>query len=221
LAFWPPGANHQSVLGTMVFCDISGFTALSERLAKKGRVGSEEVAAALNRVFSEMLDIATGRGGDLLKFGGDALLLLFTGRGHCERAAASAFEMKKRLAVVGRIDTGSGRVILDMTVGVNTGNFDLFVCGDRHGELVVAGTDASGTVRAEESSDKGQITVTRAVAELLDPSLTASAHRMHQMLPTPKRSRTTASICTSRQRCARSSEHQQARASTGAPSLLS
>jgi class 3 adenylate cyclase/tetratricopeptide (TPR) repeat protein len=173
---WPAGVGHRSVAGTMVFCDISGFTALSERLAKKGRVGSEEVAAALTAVFGDLLDIAIARGGDLLKFGGDALLLLFTGEAHCRRAAAAAFEMKRRLGVVGRIETGTGRVALDMTVGINTGSFDMFVVGDRHRELIVAGPDSSATVRAEESATKGQIVVTEVVARQLgDGQVTRAA----------------------------------------------
>ncbi|MGI9648256.1 MAG: adenylate/guanylate cyclase domain-containing protein [Acidimicrobiia bacterium] len=171
--------------GTMVFCDISGFTALSERLAKKGRVGSEEVAAALTTVFSDLLDIAIGRGGDLLKFGGDALLLLFTGSDHCVRGASAAFEMKRKLNTSGRIDTGSGRVDLDMTVGVHTGSFDLFLVGDRHRELIVAGPDASATVRAEESAQAGEIVVTEAAGRVLDASLLAASSDGRKLLAFP------------------------------------
>jgi class 3 adenylate cyclase/tetratricopeptide (TPR) repeat protein len=155
----------------MVFCDISGFTALSERLARKGRVGSEEVAVALTTVFSELLDIAIGRGGDLLKFGGDALLLLFTESDHVVRAAAAAFEMKRKLATVGEIDTGSGRVPLGMTVGIHTGQFDMFLVGESHRELIVAGADASATVWAEESAETDEIVVTAGASQMLDASL--------------------------------------------------
>ena len=42
--------------GTMVFADISGFTALSERLATRGRIGTEELVETLSRVFGGMLD---------------------------------------------------------------------------------------------------------------------------------------------------------------------
>lgn len=171
LSSWPDGVRHQCVPGTMVFCDISGFTALSERLAKKGRLGSEEVAAALTSVFSELLDIAIGRGGDLLKFGGDALLLLFTGPDDVERGAAAAVEMKQRLQTVGKIDTGTGRVVLNMTVGVHTGCFDLFLVGDRHRELIVAGPDASATVNAESSAGAGEIVVSWATGAILDAAL--------------------------------------------------
>ena len=61
--------------GTLCYIDISGFTALSEKLARRGRIGAEELTDVLNYVFGEMLGVAYDRGGSLLKFGGDALLL--------------------------------------------------------------------------------------------------------------------------------------------------
>src|ERR1700690_1775652 len=70
-------AASQVVDGTMVFADISGFTKMSERLARHGKVGAEEVTDAINTCFEQLLAIAYSAGGSLLKFGGDALLLLF------------------------------------------------------------------------------------------------------------------------------------------------
>src|SRR4026207_1958233 len=92
-----PGARWQELDGSLCFVDISGFTALSERLAMRGRIGVEELTDVLNRVFGRMLDIAFDRGGSLLKFGGDALLLLFSGDGHPQQAAAAAVEMRAAL----------------------------------------------------------------------------------------------------------------------------
>ena len=74
-----PGQRWQAVDGTLVFVDISGFTSLTEKLARKGRIGAEELTSVLSSVFSDMLGVAYRRGGSLLKFGGDALLLLFEG----------------------------------------------------------------------------------------------------------------------------------------------
>ena len=68
--------------GTAAFVDISGFTKLSESLAKKGRVGAEQVADSIGGVFESMLSVAYASGGSLLKFGGDALLLWFDGEQH-------------------------------------------------------------------------------------------------------------------------------------------
>jgi class 3 adenylate cyclase len=77
-----PDATFRELEGTVVFVDISGFTKLSERLAKSGRMGAEELAEAIGSCFARLLAVAYGNGGGLLKFGGDALLLLFTGTDH-------------------------------------------------------------------------------------------------------------------------------------------
>ncbi len=74
-----PESTHREIDGTMVFVDISGFTAMSERLARFGKVGAEEVTEVLGECFSGLLAAAYPLGGRLIKFGGDALLLFFDG----------------------------------------------------------------------------------------------------------------------------------------------
>src|SRR5437764_4617292 len=74
-----PSVNYREIEGSLVFVDISGFTKLSERLAKRGKVGAEELTDAIGSCFTQLLGIAYGNGGGLVKFGGDALLLLFQG----------------------------------------------------------------------------------------------------------------------------------------------
>ena len=48
-----PGRAWQAVDASLCFVDISGFTKLSERLARRGRIGAEELTEVLNRVFGE------------------------------------------------------------------------------------------------------------------------------------------------------------------------
>src|SRR6266508_6106518 len=69
-----PDALGRELEGTMAFVDISGFTAMSERLAGKGKAGAEEVNEVMNATFGHLLHVAYAYGGSLLKFGGDALL---------------------------------------------------------------------------------------------------------------------------------------------------
>ena len=69
----------QLIDGSMLFVDISGFTKMSERLARHGKLGAEEVTEAIETCFDGLLALAYAAGGSLLKFGGDALLILFTG----------------------------------------------------------------------------------------------------------------------------------------------
>ena len=46
-----PQLRAQVIDGTVVFVDISGFTKMSERLARLGRVGAEEVTDVVGFVF--------------------------------------------------------------------------------------------------------------------------------------------------------------------------
>ena len=160
-------AAWRVVDGTMVFADISGFTKMSERLARHGKVGAEEVTDAINACFEQLLAIAYASGGSLLKFGGDALLLLFAGDDHTMRAAHAAVGMRHRLRTVGRLQTSSGLVVLRISIGVHSGSFHFFALGGSHRELLVAGPAASATVAAEGSATAGEIVMSAATASLL------------------------------------------------------
>src|SRR5439155_24113024 len=48
-------ARHRRGEGSLAVVDISGFTKLTERLARKGKVGAEEVNDALDDCFTELL----------------------------------------------------------------------------------------------------------------------------------------------------------------------
>jgi class 3 adenylate cyclase/tetratricopeptide (TPR) repeat protein len=162
-------ARWQAVEGTMVFGDVSGFTNMSERLARHGKVGAEEVAEGINTCFEQLLDVAYGHGGTLIKFGGDALLLLFTGPDHAARAAYAAIGMRARLRDAGRLQTTAGQVRLRISIGVHSGTFDLFLVGGSHRELVVAGPAATATVAAEGTATAGEIVMSNETAALLPP----------------------------------------------------
>lgn len=162
-----PGATTRRVPGSMLFVDISGFTKMSERLARHGRVGAEEVTDVLGAVFAKLLAVAYGEDGSLLKFGGDALLLWFTGFGHATRAAMAAHGMRSTLRGIGALDTTAGKVVLRMSAGIHSGEFDFFLVGDTHRELVVTGPAASQTVAMESTASAGEILVSREMAATL------------------------------------------------------
>ena len=116
--------RHRRVEGTLVSADISGFTALSERLASFGREGAEELTVLLNRCFGGMIDIVDDHRGDVLKFGGDALLILFEGDDHALRAAASCWRMRDLIERTWSTPLVS-RVKLGISQGMHSGFFDL------------------------------------------------------------------------------------------------
>jgi class 3 adenylate cyclase/predicted ATPase len=162
-----PALRWRVVEGTMVFADISGFTALSEKLATRGRIGTEELVETLSRVFAGMLDITANRGGQLLKFGGDALLVLFTGPDHARQAAAAAVEMRQDLRRASQIPTSVGKLKLKISIGAHSGAFHLFLVGDRYRQLVVGGPDTTIAMNSESAAEAGQIVVSESMAALL------------------------------------------------------
>jgi class 3 adenylate cyclase len=91
------GQPHQALDGTLALADISGFTRLTERLARAGEIGAEEISQVLGAVFASMLDAAYSYGADLVKWAGDAVLLFFDGEQHAARACTAVFAMRRAL----------------------------------------------------------------------------------------------------------------------------
>ncbi len=164
-----PDPRHMRVAGSLAFVDISGFTQLTERLSRRGKVGAEEMSDILDSTFAALLDEAAAEGADLVKWGGDAVLLLFQGEGHGPRAARAAHRMRSALRRVGRIPTTSGAVVLRMSAGVHSGDVDLFLVGDPdlHRELLVSGRAVSVTAELEAAAAAGQIALSAATAATL------------------------------------------------------
>lgn len=151
------------VEGSMLSADISGFTALSEKLAGKGKVGAEEITSLLNACFTALIDAAYAFGGEVLKFGGDALLVMFRGANHERRAADAALAMQGAL----RASSAARRAQLSMTVGVAEGPFDVFLVGSGYRELLVCGRRASEVIRLEGEAAKGDTLVSASIAARL------------------------------------------------------
>lgn len=165
-----PDARYRSLEGSLAFCDLSGFTAMSEKLAVLGRLGAEELADVLNLLFAALLDDAASYGGSLLKYGGDAVLLFFEGDDHAARAAAAVHTMRATLRRLGRVKTSRGYVRVRMSVGVHTGAFDFFLVGSSHRELIVTGPGTTECCDMETAADAGEILLSPATAAALPPS---------------------------------------------------
>jgi class 3 adenylate cyclase/tetratricopeptide (TPR) repeat protein len=162
-----PEERQRALEGTLVFVDISGFTAMSERLAQKGKLGAEEVTEVMNQTFARLLDVSYAAGGGLLKFGGDALLLFFEGDEHAERGCDAAYGMRKALRELGRPRTSAGPVMLKMHVGLHSDIFDFFLVGESHRELLLTGPGVTRVVEMEAAAEAGEILVSDETAASL------------------------------------------------------
>jgi len=168
---------HQSPIwghwldGSLMHCDISGFTAMSESLAGLGKEGAELMAGVLNRFFDTMLEVADCWGGVQMKFGGDAMLLFFSGRDHAASAAACGLEMQKGMAGFRRIMAGGQEHRLRMRAGIHSGRFFAASVGNRDGTLhyLLLGPDVNRTAAVEPIAGPDQVVVSAETAALLGP----------------------------------------------------
>ena len=151
-----PASGYREVDGTLAFFDISGFTKLTERLARVGRSGAEHINDVLNTVFQGLIHEVFRRGGDVLEFGGDAMVVLFSGDMHERRAAAAATEMFRFMAHDGRIATPLGDARLRMSCGMATGTQAYHLLGATRRALVVAGPTSTAMAQLEASANAGE-----------------------------------------------------------------
>ena len=165
-----PPEPWRELEGSLVSVDLTGFTALAERLQAKGRAGAEELVLAVSGVFEGLIGIAYRRGGDVLKFRGDALLLLFSGDVHAERACRAASEMQWFIEHTGETMSSVGEVELRMATGVYTGPCHFFLVESSHRELVVAGPAATATIQLEDAAGAGEVLISPATAAAVDPA---------------------------------------------------
>jgi len=155
----------------MMFADISGFTAMSEKLSQLGKEGAEEITAIVNRFFAALLDVTELFGGDLLKFGGDALLVFFGGQDYAHRACLAALQMQATMSRFSETPTSQGIFRLQMTIGLGTGPLFMANLGSKEGmEFAVMGRAMAQMAQAEDRASAGEIFVDtetyRAVVDL-------------------------------------------------------
>jgi class 3 adenylate cyclase len=127
----------------LLFADLSGFTALTDRFAAQGPAGAEALARLLNLCFGRLADEILAAGGDVLHFAGDAPIALFPE--HDEPGAASALARASACALrlqtaMPELSTAAGQA-LSLRIAVTRGEFTALSVGahaDRR-EFVVAG----------------------------------------------------------------------------------
>ncbi len=119
------GLTSQRRLVTVLFADLSGYSALSETL------DPEDVQALLGRVFGEAAQVIARYGGHIDKFIGDAVMALFglpeSHEDDALRCVAAAREIHEVVSALG--SPAPGLPILSMHSGIETG---IVVSGQVH-----------------------------------------------------------------------------------------
>src|SRR5256885_12742937 len=152
LALAPVGGETKQV--TVLFADISGFTALAERL------GPEELHENMRAAWDAIAVEIRASGGLIEKYIGDAVVAVFGAvdedEGHPEQAQHAA------LAILGALERTNARIEgrtgrrLALRVGVNTGIAVAGAIGDKESEFGVLGDAVNVAAPLEQAAEPGR-----------------------------------------------------------------
>ena len=110
----------ETVFVTVMFCDIRGFTSLSESMAP------EKIVSLLNTYFTGLEKCISDHGGVINKYIGDAVMALFGApvplKNHAEEAFLAALDMKKSLEKMNKDFSARGLPELKFGIGLHSGN---------------------------------------------------------------------------------------------------
>lgn len=143
---------------TVLFADVSGFTALSEKL------DPEDVRALMNKCFEIIIEEVHRYEGTINQFAGDGVMALFGApvalEDHPYRAVNAALAIQKGLKTYGEALKKESGIDLRMRIGLNTG---LVVVGSIGNDLRMDYTAIGDTVnlasRLQNLADPGKILI--------------------------------------------------------------
>ncbi|MCP9486825.1 MAG: AAA family ATPase [Gaiellaceae bacterium MAG52_C11] len=156
---------------TMLFCDVTGSTALGERL------DPESMRQVMSRYFGEATQVIERHGGTLEKFVGDAIMAAFgipiLHEDDALRAVRAAVELRDALAALNVEFEREWGVRIQVRTGVNTGEV---VAGDISGGSTFAtGDTVNVAARLEQAAPPGDVLIGEATYRLVRDAVSVEA----------------------------------------------
>ena len=165
------GGVNQKV--TVLFCDIRGFTSMSETMQP------EKVVEILNEYFSHVTDVIFDHNGTLDKYIGDAAMAIFGApfsKGNdASNAVQAAIAIQSMISELNRDAAERGHPELRVGVGINTGVVTAGNIGStKRLDYTVIGDSVNLASRLCGQAKAGQILVSESTAAELGQSFTLS-----------------------------------------------
>ena len=152
---------------TIMMSDLRGFTAMSEQMEPQSLI------AMLNHYLGAMTEVIQQYNGTIIEFIGDGILAIFgapvASDHHASDAVAAAIAMQMQMEVINTWNTDRGYPILEMGIGINTGEVIVGNIGsEKRTKYGVVGSHVNLCGRIESYTIGGQILIsplTRSMAQ--------------------------------------------------------
>ncbi|MGV3763537.1 adenylate/guanylate cyclase domain-containing protein [Parapedobacter sp.] len=159
--------DNETVEASVLFVDICGFTAITEH------VGADRVVKMLNNLFDVIVKEIINHQGHVDKFMGDAVMAVFRGDYHMDRAIEAALAVKERIAEMQPVDLGEDAFKPAVSIGINSGEMISGNIGSaslRRLDYTVIGDTVNVAQRLQGVAKPGQILVAAHVYEKVKQS---------------------------------------------------
>jgi len=146
---------NETVEATVAFIDICGFSAISEK------EDPDKVVKLLNSYFDVMVNEILGHKGYVDKFIGDAIMAVFRGDYHLDRAIEACLSTRK---MIGELPNSTENLNFSpcVTIGINSGQMisgNIGAAALRRLDYTVIGDEVNIAQRLQAQAKNGQILI--------------------------------------------------------------
>jgi len=159
--------KNEVLEASVMFIDVCGFTTITEQIP------ANTVVNLLNGLFDKIVKEIIAQGGHVDKFMGDAVMAVFRGNYHLDRAIDAALAIKEVLSKSEEIDAGNKKFKPEISIGINSGEM---VSGNIGSETIkrldytVIGDAVNLSQRLQTVALAGQIVITDEVYQIAKES---------------------------------------------------
>ncbi|GAC1598811.1 MAG: adenylate/guanylate cyclase domain-containing protein [Chitinophagaceae bacterium] len=157
---------NETVEATVVFIDICGFTAITENEP------ADIVVKMLNKYFDTMVKEIIAQNGHVDKFIGDAIMAVFRGNFHLDRAIDACLSVRSCIAFLPKV-SGEVTFMPKVSIGINSGELVSGNIGSadlRRLDYTVVGDVVNTAARLQSAAKAGQIVISQVAYEKVKES---------------------------------------------------
>jgi class 3 adenylate cyclase/FixJ family two-component response regulator len=152
--------KNESIDASVIFIDVCGFTAITEQIP------ANTVVNLLNGLFDKIVAGIIAHDGHVDKFMGDAVMAVFRGDYHLDRAIDAALAVKEQINGIATIKIDNVDYKPEISIGINSGEMVSGNIGSaslRRLDYTVIGDTVNTAQRLQSIAKSGQIIVSEAV----------------------------------------------------------
>src|SRR6202000_2552791 len=159
--------QNETVHATALFIDICGFTAVTESTP------ADQVITIINKLFDIIVKEVIAQNGHVDKFMGDAVMAVFRGNYHLDRAIDVALSVREHMKNVPEVTHGEKVFKPMISIGINSGEMISGNIGSaslKRLDYTVIGDSVNTAQRLQSAAKANQIVISEEVYEKIKES---------------------------------------------------